>query len=77
MGESQSNSLSRDMSIIALNFLYAIGGVALMWLSYRVFDRFMPHMDFGEELKRGNVAVAVFIGALFISIAMIIGGALN
>lgn len=65
------------MSIIALNFLYAIGGVVLMWVSYRIFDRLMPHVDFSEELKRGNLAVAVFIGALFISIAMIIGGALN
>jgi uncharacterized membrane protein YjfL (UPF0719 family) len=65
------------MSIIALNFLYAIGGVVLMWLSYRVFDRLMPQVDFAEELKRGNVAVAVFIGALFISIAMIVAGALN
>lgn len=65
------------MSIIALNFLYAVGGVVLMWLAFRVFDRMMPHLDFAEELKRGNVAVAVFIGALFISIAMIIGGALN
>jgi uncharacterized membrane protein YjfL (UPF0719 family) len=65
------------MSIIALNFLYAIGGVIMMWLSFRVFDRLMPTVDFAEELRRGNVAVAVFIGALFIAIAMIIGGALN
>jgi uncharacterized membrane protein YjfL (UPF0719 family) len=65
------------MSIIALNFLYAIAGVVLMWLSYRVFDKLTPNVDFAEELKRGNVAVAVFIGALFISIAMIVAGALN
>ena len=65
------------MSIIGLNFLYAVGGVVLMWLSYRIFDRLMPQVDFPEELKRGNVAVAIFIGALFISIAMIVGGALN
>jgi uncharacterized membrane protein YjfL (UPF0719 family) len=65
------------MSIIGLNFVYAIGGVVLMWLSYRVFDRLTPQVDFPEELKKGNVAVAIFIGALFISIAMIIGGALN
>lgn len=65
------------MSIIALNLLYAIGGVVLMWLSYRIFDRLTPQVDFAEELKRGNVAVAIFIGALFLSIAMIIGGALN
>lgn len=65
------------MSIIGLNFIYAVGGVVLMWLAYRIFDRFMPDVDFPAELKRGNVAVAIFIGALFISIAMIIGGALN
>lgn len=65
------------MSIIGLNFIYAIGGVILMWLSYRVFDRLTPQVDFPEELKRGNIAVAIFIGALFVSIAMIIGGALN
>jgi uncharacterized membrane protein YjfL (UPF0719 family) len=65
------------MAIIALNFLYAVGGVFLMWVSYRIFDRLMPQVDFAEELKRGNVAVAVFIGALFISIALIIAGALS
>jgi uncharacterized membrane protein YjfL (UPF0719 family) len=65
------------MSIIGLNFLYAIGGVVLMWFSYRMFDRLMPHVDFEDELKRGNIAVAIVIGALFISIAMIVGGALN
>ena len=65
------------MSIIGLNFVYAIGGVILMWATYRVFDRLMPQVDFPEELKRGNIAVAIFIGALFVSIAMIIGGALN
>lgn len=65
------------MSIIGLNFIYAIGGVVLMWLSYRVFDRLTPQVDFPEELKKGNIAVAIFIGALFVSIAMIIGGALN
>ena len=65
------------MSIIALNFLYAIGGVVLMWLSYRVFDQLTPNVDFADELKRGNVAVAIFIGALFVSIAMIVAGALN
>jgi uncharacterized membrane protein YjfL (UPF0719 family) len=66
-----------DFSIIGLNFGYAVLGVILMWVSYRVFDMLTPKVDFAEELKKGNVAVAIFIGALFVSIAMIIGGALN
>ena len=66
-----------EWSIIGLNFLYACLGVALMYLAYRLFDLLTPAVDFAAELKRGNVAVAIFIGALFIAIAIIIGGALN
>ena len=66
-----------DWGIVGINFLYATLGVVLMWVSYRVFDRLTPHVDFPAELKRGNIAVAIFIGALFIAIAVIVGGALN
>ena len=66
-----------DLSILALNFGYAVLGVILMYVSYRVIDRLTPVVDFPEELKRGNIAVAIFIAALFLSIAIIIGNALS
>lgn len=66
-----------QLSIIALNFIYAVLGVVLMYASYRIIDRLTPQVDFPEELKRGNVAVAIFVAALFLSIAIIIGGALS
>ena len=66
-----------EWTIIFINFLYATLGVVLMYLSYRLIDILTPQVDFAEELKHGNIAVAIFIGALFISIAVIIGGALN
>jgi uncharacterized membrane protein YjfL (UPF0719 family) len=66
-----------EWSIVGLNFLYAALGVVLMYVSYRVIDKLTPQVSFPEELKRGNVAVAIFIAAIFVSIAMIIGGALN
>jgi len=49
----------------------------LMWLSYRAFDHLTPEVNFPEELKKGNIAVAIFIGALFIAIAFVVGNALN
>lgn len=64
-------------SIIALNFLYAALGVAMMFIAYRVIDLLTPKVDFEEELKKGNVAVGLFIAAIFISVAIVIGGALN
>jgi uncharacterized membrane protein YjfL (UPF0719 family) len=66
-----------ELSIVAMNFGYAVLGVILMYVSYRVIDRLTPVVDFPEELKRGNIAVAIFIAALFLSIAIIIGNALS
>ena len=65
-----------QLSIIALNFVYAILGVVLMYVSYRVIDWLTPDVDFPAELKRGNVAVAIFMASIFLSIAVIIGRAL-
>ena len=66
-----------EPSIILVNAGYAVGGVLLMWLSYRLFDKLTPEVDFAAELKNGNVAVAIFIASLFLSIAIIVGHALN
>jgi uncharacterized membrane protein YjfL (UPF0719 family) len=66
-----------EWSIVGINFLYAGLGVVLMYVSYRVIDRLTPQVSFPDELKRGNVAVAIFIASIFIAIAIIIGGALN
>lgn len=66
-----------DWRIIALNFFYALLGVVLMFVAYRVIDRLTPEVDFPAELRKGNIAVAIFIAAIFVSIAVIIGGALN
>lgn len=69
--------LPLELRVIGLNFLYAILGVVLMFVSYRLIDVLTPSVDFQAELKNGNVAVAIFIAALFLAIAIIIGGALN
>lgn len=66
-----------EWRIVGINFLYAALGVVLMYVSYRLIDILTPAVDFAAELKRGNVAVGIFIAALFLSIALIIGGALN
>ena len=64
-------------SVVGLNLLYAVLGVVLMFLAYRAIDILTPKVDFEEELKRGNVAVGLFIAAIFVSVAIVIAGALN
>ncbi len=66
-----------DWSVLGLNFLYASLGVVLMFVAYRVIDMLTPEVDFPAELKKGNVAVAIFIAAIFLSVAMVVAQALN
>lgn len=66
-----------EWQIIALNYTYAALGLVLMFLAYKVFDWLSPRINFEDELKKGNLAVAVFIASIFITIGMVIGGALK
>jgi putative membrane protein len=63
--------------IIALNYIYAALGLVLMFLAYKIFDWLSPKIDFEDELKTGNIAVAIFIASMFVTIGMVIGGALK
>jgi uncharacterized membrane protein YjfL (UPF0719 family) len=66
-----------DWSVVALNFLYAMLGVVLMFVAYRVIDVLTPEVDFPAELRKGNLAVAIFIAAIFLSVAIVVAQALN
>jgi uncharacterized membrane protein YjfL (UPF0719 family) len=66
-----------EWQIIALNVMYTAIGIAMMYVAYKLFDFLTPQLSFQHELKAGNVAVAIFIGSMFLAIGMIIAGALN
>jgi len=66
-----------EWHIIGLNFAYAGLGVALMFISYKVIDWLTPQVDFPAELRKGNIAVGIVVASIFVSIALIIGRALN
>ena len=66
-----------DLTIIVLNFVYAVLGVVLMFIAYRLIDKMTPEVNFPEELKKGNVAVGIFVAAIFLSVAIVVAGALN
>jgi uncharacterized membrane protein YjfL (UPF0719 family) len=36
-----------------------------------------PEVNFPEELKKGNLAVGIFVGAIFVSVAIVVAGTLN
>jgi uncharacterized membrane protein YjfL (UPF0719 family) len=62
--------------IMFRNFLYAIAGVmvgvASSVLTYKLINR-ITRFDIPVELEKGNLAVGVVVGGIFIMIGLIVG----
>jgi uncharacterized membrane protein YjfL (UPF0719 family) len=65
-----------EIQIILLNFIYAVIGALLtigfMLIGYRLFDK-ITHFNTSEQLSRGNVAVGIVVGSIFIGLGIAIG----
>jgi uncharacterized membrane protein YjfL (UPF0719 family) len=62
--------------IMIRNFIYAILGVLVgvisSVLTYKLINRTM-HFDIPNELEKGNLAVGVVVGGIFIMIGLTVG----
>jgi len=56
---------------LAIGLLLAMGSV---YLGIKMFDKLTEGIDEMKELQKGNVAVAILLGAIIISIASIVEG---
>ena len=65
-----------ELSILFLNFLYAILGavvtLAFMCIGYKLFDRMTP-FNTSAQLEEKNLAVGVVVGSVFIGLGIAIG----
>ena len=64
------------LKVILYNLVYAVVGVIIgigfAILSYKLFDK-VTHFSFAKELEKGNLAVGIVVGGLFIMIGLMIG----
>ncbi len=62
--------------IMLRNFIYAIFGVmvgvASSIFTYKLINR-TTHFDIPNELEKGNLAVGIVVGGIFIMIGLIVG----
>jgi hypothetical protein len=62
-----------NLMTMGLNLAYAIVAMIIGIITIKAIDRFMfPQIDFVEEIKKGNMAVALFVsvGILFFAIVL-------
>jgi len=62
--------------IMLRNFIYAILGVIIgifsSLLTYKLFNK-TTRFDIPSELEKGNLAVGIVVGGIFIMIGLIVG----
>lgn len=56
---------------LGLSFVFGVVGIIILILGYKLFDKIIP-ADFNEELKNGNMAVAIFLAGALIGLAIIV-----
>jgi|WetSurMetagenome_2_1015567.scaffolds.fasta_scaffold147607_3 uncharacterized membrane protein YjfL (UPF0719 family) len=66
-----------EFLIIITNSFYAICGMALLFGFIWFVDYLTPSVNFIEELKKGNAAIAIFLAGVFISFSIMLGLALH
>ena len=64
-------------SVFFGSILFAIIGVAIFWISFIVVDRFTPYNLWEEIVEKKNTALAIVVGAVAISIGMIVAAAVH
>jgi putative membrane protein len=59
------------------SMLYALIGVAVFWISFVIVDKITPYKLWEEIVERKNVALAIVVGAVAISIGQIVAAAIH
>jgi putative membrane protein len=59
------------------SILFAIIGVIVLWLCFVIVDKLTPQKLWEEISEKGNLALAIFMGAAAIAIGQIIAAAIH
>lgn len=63
---------------MVVNLIYTILAIALAVFAVRwVDEKIFTKIDFQEEIKRGNLAAAVLLGAMLLFIAVVVSSGLK
>jgi len=70
-------TLLNDARILILSVIYAVLGMVLLYVGYKVFDWVTPTDMQKKIFEEDNVAVAIIAGAFVLGLAIVIGMAIH
>jgi uncharacterized membrane protein YjfL (UPF0719 family) len=63
--------------IVLGSILYAVIGVVIFWVAFVIVDKLTPYKLWEELVERKNLALAVVVAAMCISIGNIVAAAIH
>ena len=62
---------------VGIAALFGLLGIVLSLFGYKLFDLVETKIDFATEIKNGNIAAAIVMGAFLVGICIVIGRAIG
>jgi putative membrane protein len=59
------------------SIIFALIGVAIFWLSFIIIDKLTPYDLWAEIVEKKNLALAIVVAAMCISIGLIVSAAVH
>lgn len=59
------------------SMLYALIGVVIFWISFVIVDKLTPYDLWGEIVEKRNMALAIVVAAMCLSIGLIVAAAIH
>lgn len=74
--------MKEEMTMDVLEYAFSVSislfmGLLGFFCAFKVFNWMMPSMDLPNQLKAGNLAVAIFLAGLFIGLGILLAGAIQ
>lgn len=64
-------------SVFIGSIAYALIGVLVFWICFIVVDKLTPYDLWGEIVEKKNVALAIVVAAMCLSIGLIVSAAIH
>jgi len=64
-------------AVVLGSVLYAVLGVALLWICFALIDKLTPYRLWDEIVEHKNIALAIVVAGMFIAIGQIVAAAIH
>ncbi|MFY7864027.1 DUF350 domain-containing protein [Roseateles sp.] len=64
-------------AVVLGSILYAVIGVLVFWISFVIIDKLTPYKLWEQIVEEKNMALAIVVGAMCISIGQIVAAAIH